>query len=191
MTSAPSLIGLFVAPLNGADIEYMVTGGLAAIVYGHPRLTLDVDLVIRLSAQSAGTFTALWPTDEFYVPPVEVVAEESARPGQGHCNVIHNGSMLRADVYFAGDDELASWALRRRVVRVVQGEAVQFAPIEYVILSKLRYFRDGRSDRHLRDIARMLEVSGSELDRPTLEAWVERLDLASEWTQARSPDRAE
>ena len=30
-------------------MEYMVTGGLAAVVYGHPRLTLDVDLVIRLA----------------------------------------------------------------------------------------------------------------------------------------------
>lgn len=128
----------------------MVTGGLAAIVYGHPRLTLDVDLVIRLPATSAGAFAALWPTDGFYVPPVEVIAEESARADQGHCNVIHNASMLRADV------------------------------------SKLRYFRDGGSDRHLRDNARMLEVSGTELDRPTLEAWVERLDLVNEWTQARS-----
>jgi len=189
--STPSLVGLFVAPLNRAGIEYMVTSGLAAIVYGHPRLTLDVDLVIRLPAQSAETFTALWPTDEFYVPPVEVVAEESARAGQGHCNVIHNATMLRADVYFAGNDELVSWALERRVVRVVQGEAVQFAPIEYVILSKLRYFRDGGSDRHLRDIARMLEVSGAELDRPPLEMWLARLNLASEWARARSLDGLE
>lgn len=105
--------------------------------------------------------------------------------------MIHNGSMLRADIYFAGNDELASWALRRRVVRVVQGEAVQFAPVEYVILSKLRYFRDGGSDRHLRDIARMLEVSGSEMDRPALEAWVERMDLASEWARARSLEGSE
>ena len=186
MTSAPSLVGLFVAPLNRGGIEYMVTGGLAAIMYGHPRLTLDVDLVIRLGAKSAGAFTALWPADEFYVPPVEVVAEESARVGAGHCNVIHSTTMLRADVYFAGNDELAAWALGRRVVRVVQGEAVQFAPIEYVILSKLRYFRDGGSDRHLRDIARMLEVSGSEVDRPTLDGWVGRLDLASEWEQAQA-----
>ena len=49
MTLAPSLLGLFVSPLNRAGMEYMVTGGLAAVVYGHPRLTLDVDLVIRLA----------------------------------------------------------------------------------------------------------------------------------------------
>ncbi len=44
MTREPNLIGLFIAPLNRAGIEYMVTGGLAAIVYGQPRLTLDIDL---------------------------------------------------------------------------------------------------------------------------------------------------
>jgi hypothetical protein len=183
-----SLIGLFVVPLERAGIEYMVTGGLAAIVYGHPRLTLDVDLVLRMPSTSASTFTALWPAGEFYVPPVEVVAEECARPGAGHCNVIHSTTMLRADVYFAGDDALAAWALGRRVVREVQGAVVQFAPIEYVILSKLRYFRDGGSDRHLRDIARMLEVSGPEVDRATLKDWVERLALEREWRLARAAD---
>lgn len=188
MAPTPSLIGLFVVPLERAGIEYMVTGGLAAIVYGHPRLTLDVDLVLRMPSTSASTFTALWPADEFYVPPVEVVAEESSRPEAGHCNVIHSTTMLRADVYFAGDDPLAAWALGRRVVREVQGAAVRFAPIEYVILSKLRYFRDGGSDRHLRDIARMLEVSGPEVDRATLKDWVERLALEREWRLARKAD---
>jgi hypothetical protein len=41
VTPAPSLVGLFVAPLNRAGIEYMVTGGLAAIIHGHPRLTRE------------------------------------------------------------------------------------------------------------------------------------------------------
>ena len=44
MTREPNLIGLFIAPPTRAGIEYMVTGGLAAIVYGQPRLTLDIDL---------------------------------------------------------------------------------------------------------------------------------------------------
>lgn len=80
MTPAPSLISLFVAPLNRAGIDYMVTGGLAAVVYGHPRLTLDVDLVIRLGASTSASFAGLWTPDDFYSPPIEVVAEERARP---------------------------------------------------------------------------------------------------------------
>lgn len=186
MTPALNLVGLFVAPLNRAGIEYMVTGGLAAVVYGHPRLTLDVDLVIRMSARDAAVFATLWAPEDFYSPPLEVIEEERSRVDHGHCNVIHGRSALRADVYFAGSDDLVAWALQHRVVRDVQGERVQFAPIEYVIVSKLRYFQMGGSDRHLRDIARMMEVSGEDVDRATLDGWIARLNLGAEWTKAEA-----
>ncbi len=58
------------------------------------------------------------------------------------------------------------------------------APIEYVILLKLRYFRNSGSDRHLRDIAAMLRISGTLIDRAVLTEWVDRLDLAREWAMA-------
>ena len=186
MTQAPSLVGLFVAPINRAGIEYMVTGGLAAIVYGHPRLTLDIDLVIRFSPREAEAFAELWPSDEFYCPSAATIAEEHGRDSHGHFNVIHRESAMRADVYLAGADELSAWALQQRVPRRVEGETVQFAPIVYVIVNKLRYFQMGGSDRHLRDVARMMEISGPDVDLPTLEGWIATLHLAAEWTRARS-----
>ena len=188
MTPAPSLIALFIAPLNRAGIEYMVTGGLAAVVYGHPRLTLDVDLVIRLAPGDAEPFAALWSPDDFYCPPIEVIAEERARIEHGHFNVIHHDTAMRADVYLAGTGELQSWALQHRVVRQVEGDAVQFAPIEYVIVYKLRYFQMGGSDRHLRDIARMMQISGPDVDRATLDRWIAHLSLGAEWAKARAYD---
>ena len=42
---------LFVRPLNRANIRYIVGGSVAAIFYGEPRLTLDVDFVVFLSAR--------------------------------------------------------------------------------------------------------------------------------------------
>jgi hypothetical protein len=144
----------------------MTTGGLAAVVYGHPRLTLDVDLVIRLAPPDVATFARLWPSGQFYCPPEVVIAKERGRGEHGHFNVIHHETAMRADVYLAGADALQRWALQHRVVRIVEGEAVQFAPIEYVIVYKLLFFHAGGSDRHLRDIARMMEVSGSDVDRP-------------------------
>jgi hypothetical protein len=186
VTQAPSLIGLFVIPLNRAGIEYMVTGGLAAVVYGHPRLTLDVDLVIRLTSRGAIAFANLWPPHEFYCPPVETITEESERTAFGHFNVIHTESAMRADVYFAGADELSAWALQNKVVRFVEGQDVRFAPIEYVIVNKLRYFKMGGSDRHLRDIARMMEISGPTVRQSVLDDWVARLNLGDEWMKARS-----
>ena len=95
MTPVPSLIGLFVEPLNPSSIDYMVTGGLASVIYGHPRLTLDIDLVIRLEPSMAAEFSRLWSAAEFYVPPVEVIVEESARPEHGHFNVTRMSGWTR------------------------------------------------------------------------------------------------
>ncbi len=184
MTRGTSLIGLFIAPLNRAGLDYAVTGGLAAIAYGHPRLTLDVDLVIRLGAGDASRFAELWSPEEFYCPPVEVVEQERERSEHGHFNVIHSESTMRADVYLAGEDPLQAWALAEHVTRTVEGEAVRFAPIEYVIVNKLLYARSGGSDRHLRDVARMVEASGEFIRADTLRGWITRLNLAEEWERA-------
>lgn len=186
MTPAPSLVRLFIEPLNRGGIEYMVTGGLAAIVYGHPRLTIDVDLVLRLPPANADAFAALWPANEFYCPPIEVIRTESTRDEHGHFNVIHEETAMRADVYFAGVSLLNAWALHRRIVRRIEATDVQLAPIEYVILNKLQYFQMGGSDRHLRDVARMLEISGPEIDEASLDEWIDRLTLGAEYTQARA-----
>ncbi|MBL0169827.1 MAG: hypothetical protein IPP90_03710 [Gemmatimonadaceae bacterium] len=186
MTRAPSLVGLFVAPLNRARIDYAVTGGLAAIVYGHPRLTLDVDLVIRLGATDTVTFASLWSPGEFYCPPADVIEEERARESHGHFNVIHHDTAMRADVYLAGNDPLQEWALAHRVEREIQGETVRFAPIEYVIVYKLRYAQMGGSDRHLRDIARMIEVNESDIDNAVLDGWIAHFGLAERWARAQS-----
>ncbi len=50
-----------------------------------------------------------------------------------------------------------------------------------MILRKLEYYREGKSEKHVRDIRGMLEVSSAQIDRPFLEQWIARLGLAAEW----------
>ena len=184
MTDA-SLIALFVRPLNQLRIPYLVTGGVASVVYGEPRLTRDIDLVIELRPRDARRFAEAWSTEEFYVPPVEVIEEESGRPAHGHFNVIHHQTAMRADIYLPGSDALTAWAFAHKVVRRIDNDEVFLAPIEAVMLSKLRYYQVGKSDRHLRDIHQMLRISGDLVDRPELERWAARLGVEGEWKQAQ------
>ena len=163
----------------------MITDGVASVVYGEPRLTRDIDLMIALSPEDARRFASAWPADDFYVPPIEVIEEESRRPAHGHFNVIHTETAMRADVYLPGNDPLTAWALAHTVVRRVDDDEVVLAPIEAVILRKLRYYQLGGSDRHLRDISQMLSVSGGLVDRPQLERWVTRLGLEVEWNSVQ------
>jgi hypothetical protein len=39
--------------LNRAHARYVVVGGVALVLHGHPRLTVDVDLVVDLAPEAA------------------------------------------------------------------------------------------------------------------------------------------
>ena len=166
----------------------MITGGVASVVYGDPRFTRDVDLVLELDAAGASSLLAAFDPRDFYLPPAGVLSEEVARTEGGHFNIIHHDSALRADVYTAGEVVLHRWALDRVVRLAVGAGEISVAPIEYVILRKLQYYRDSGSDRHLRDIAMMLRFSGDSVDPGALDDWCGRLELTSLMEEAKSFD---
>lgn len=47
---------LFLKPLNALGLLYMVTGAVATILYGEPRLTYDLDLVLEIDADDTKRF---------------------------------------------------------------------------------------------------------------------------------------
>lgn len=179
----PDLVRLFIEPLEGLDLVYMITGGVASVIYGDPRFTRDIDIVLELPATDSQRLADAYSGFDYYVPPVDVIIEESARGG--HFNIIDRDTGLRADIYLAGNDPLHAWAFERRRRVPLEGWAIWVAPIEYVVLRKLQYYRDSGSDRHLRDVAMMLHISGDAVDRQQLTSWLDRLDLHEAMAAAR------
>lgn len=180
-----SLFAPFIARLDGLGFPYFVTGSTAGIAYGEPRLTNDIDIVIALSLRDVRAFVAAFPLEEFYCPPEDVLAIEVRRGQRGHCNVIDHATGFKADIYIAYG-ELHRWALAHRRIIELDGLGVPVAPAEYVILRKLEYFREGKSEKHLRDIRGMLEVSAGQIDQPFLDTWIARMGLGAAWDQART-----
>lgn len=188
MTAPADSLRRLLDPLHETGIPYMITGGLAAIIYGEPRLTNDVDLVLQLSPRDVERIAAAFPTSRFYVPPIESMREEAARPTHGHFNILDLETSLRADVYCLGDDVLGSWAMAHRRAVAVADTTLWVAPPEYVILMKLRYYRESGAERHLRDIGAVRRISGDEIDDASLESWIARLGLHAEWQAAAQMD---
>ena len=118
----------------------MITGAVASIIYGEPRLTNDIDLVIRMTPDDLEAFADAFPIEDFYCPLQEVIRLEIARSQRGHFNLIHHATGFKADVYVSGRDELHHWGLANRKSFDVEGEKFWLAPIEYVILRKLEYY---------------------------------------------------
>ena len=185
----PDFVGLFTEPLERLRLPYMVTGATGAILYGQPRLTNDLDLVLELPAAEIGRFHGAFPEPDFYIPPVEVIGVEVARSQRGHFNVIHHASGYKADIYTVGLDPLHHWALplRRRLGHGT-GE-ISVAPPEYVILRKLEFFREGGSAKHPSDIKAILRASGDSLDRAAIQSWSNRLGLNGIWKQVQEDIR--
>ena len=177
----PELIMDFIAPLERAGIEYMVTGSVASIIYGEPRLTHDVDLVLALGVESASELTELFPAKEFYTPPVDVIRNEILNGAKGHFNLITLATGFKADIYPAGIDNLHIWALAKKRRFQFADNSIWIAPPEYVILRKLEYYKEGESDKHLRDISNMLMASGDMIDYEFLEKQVAKAGLTAQW----------
>lgn len=179
----PDFISLFVAPLEAAGISYMITGSVASSIYGEPRNTLDIDLVVLIQPAQIPLLPQLFPEDDFYLPPSDVVAIESRREAHGHFNIIHHHTGLKADIYLSRNHPILPWALTH--ARRVQTSTcvITVAPPEYVILHKLEFYRESGHQRHLRDIAGMIEQQGLNLE--FLELSIAQLGLQSQWQAAK------
>ncbi len=55
---------IFTRKLESLGIRYMVSGSVAAIYYGEPRMTNDVDIIVFLQRPDATRLEAAFPADE-------------------------------------------------------------------------------------------------------------------------------
>ena len=182
---ANDLVSIFISPLNRTGIPYMVTGSVAAMLYGEPRMTHDVDLVVELHRNSIDTLVREFPVSEFYLPPVEVIGIEIARRQRGHLNIIHHRTGYKADLYIQGNDLLHEWGMKHKRVMQIAGEEISIAPVEYVIVRKLEYYREGGYQKHILDIAAMVRISEQLLSMTVIEKWVDKFSLNKEWNEAK------
>jgi len=182
MTQA-ELLRYLVDVLETLGAEYMIGGSQAAMYYGEPRLTRDVDVIVALRLEHLPALLRRFPADEFYVD--EGAARDAIRTS-GQFNIIHPGSGLKIDVYVNPDTPYDRARLaRRQRLPLLPGVNAYFARPEDVILYKLLYYRQVESGSHLRDVLGILRVSGPELDERYITEWAGRLGLRTLWEQIR------
>lgn len=163
-------------------IRYFVTGAVAAIAYGEPRLTNDIDIVADLREDEIPKLKGCYPEGEFYFDEDSAKRAVSSR---SQFNIIHPESGLKIDVMISQRDDFDQSRFRRaRRLRPLEDTEVDFASPEDVILKKLDFYRQGRSDKHLRDIGGILKISADIIDLAYIEAWARKLGLEELWVAA-------
>lgn len=174
MSEEIEVLRIMTQRLEAAGLPYMVTGSMALGVYAVPRMTRDIDVVVELSAEDADRVCALFGPD-FYVDAAAVRASIARR---GTFNLIHEAHVVKVDVVVRKDTDYRRTEFARRRRLTLGGHPLFVVAPEDLIISKLDWARDTRSQVQLGDVRHLLQ-SVPNLDRAYLEQWIARLDLAS------------
>ena len=188
MLSDPLIVvGKLARVFDGLGVAYLVGGSLASSLYGIPRATQDVGLVAGLGFPQVEPVTHALEND-FYVDAVSI---SDAIRQRGSFNVIHLGTMFKADIFIPREGAWPSEEmLRARSMRFEVAEEtmnVRFSSPEDTILHKLQWYRLGGhiSDRQWSDVLGVIKIQGRSLDLPYLERWAAALNLAELLVRAK------
>jgi hypothetical protein len=159
-------------------IQYATVGSVATIVYGEPRLTNDIDILLDLTPESLDEFCESFPAPSYYLSRS---AAQAAIRDRRQFNIIETSAALKVDCILpagAFDQQQLKRSTRQELR---PGFEAVIATPEDVILKKMEYCRLGSSEKHLRDIAGVLKVSGDQVDREYVAALAAQFGLSDIW----------
>lgn len=173
------LLHTVVAVLERLQITYLVTGSVASMAYGEPRLTNDIDIVADVLPSHIEDLLTAFPVPEYYID-AEMIQEAIHRTGQ--FNIIHPASGFKVDLIIRKDTPFnRSRFSRKRRLRSSKEYEADFASPEDVILKKMESYKKGGSEKHLRDITGILRISGEKIDREYITSWLEQMEIKEVW----------
>lgn len=173
------LMRLIVQVLESLNIPYMITGSMASAYYGEPRFTRDIDVVAELKEDQVDEFVKFFPEDQFYCDK-DMIKTEIKRRGQ--FNIIHSISGLKIDIILTKETPFSKTEFSRRKREPLFSDTeAHFAAPEDVIIKKMDFYRQGGSEKHLRDITGILKISGDIIDMDYITQWADRLGLHEIW----------
>lgn len=173
------LLQRIVEILERLQIPYLVTGSVAAMAYGEARLTNDIDIIADVKEEHIPCLLNAFPIQEFYISGEMI---KNAIRYKGQFNIIHPASGFKIDVIIKKNTPFDECRFKR-VHRIYPAETYQanFSSPEDVIIKKIDFYRQGGSEKHLRDITGILKISGGIIDMDYITQWADRLGLRDIW----------
>ena len=154
--------------LNDNNAPYMVSGSVAMNYYTVPRMTRDVDIVIEIN-DIESFYNAF--KNGYYI---DKRAVSDAVRDRFMFNIIHLEEAIKIDFIIKKDTEYRKTEFERRRQVDIDGLKVFIVSIEDLIISKLLWSKDSRSDFQINDIKNLLK---EKIDLEYLEKWIGELGI--------------
>ena len=161
----------FVDRLDRLRVDYMLTGSMSMLAYAMMRMTNDIDVVMELRPMDAERIIKAFEPD-YYVPHSRV---REAIAQKRMFNLLNHRTLVKIDCIMRKDDEFQRNAFSRRQRTSFAGIDLWIISKEDLILSKLRWAKESRSDIQLRDVASILRNG---YDQQYVEQWTSKLGVS-------------
>lgn len=158
--------------LQDLKIPYAVTGGFAVIIWGKPRFTADIDIIVELISENISPLAkALLSIDKDVYTSEEAMRDALKR--RSEFNFIHPQTGLKVDFWVRGSkaDIYGKLKFERVRAKEINKQEIFFVSPEDLILSKLTWYKESESSKHLEDIRTILENPELKLDLDYIKKW--------------------
>ncbi|MBI4118884.1 MAG: nucleotidyl transferase AbiEii/AbiGii toxin family protein [Parcubacteria group bacterium] len=163
--------------LEGLEIPYFITGGMAVLVWGRPRFTADIDILIEFKVADVDKLeAALNALGETGYVDKDAMREALLR--EGEFNFIDGNTGVKVDFWILKKNSFDVFRMKRRVARDILNQRVYFISPEDLVLNKLLWYQESQSSRHLEDAESVFKISGENLDKDYLNKWAEKLNVS-------------
>lgn len=170
------ILHAFVKLFDKYNISYLLTGSFAVSFYGYPRATHDIDFVVEVSQDTGKQlFKALKNLGKSYLLDFKQIGK--AIQDRMQFDIYHPETGLKIDFWILKDDDFEKNKIKRRRAIKLDKQKVYLASAEDLILTKLLWCKDVRSERHLRDCTGMIKVQAENLDIKYLRVWAAKFKI--------------
>jgi len=157
--------------LENLKIPYAITGGFAISVWGRPRSTADIDIIVEMQEKNIKPLAKMvTDIDKNFYADEDMIRD--ALLHKSEFNFIHPDTGLKVDFFVMADNPYNKLKIKRAILRDVFGVTkAYFVSPEDLILSKLLWSKESDSWKQKEDIKTVLNNSKIKLDFKYINSW--------------------
>jgi hypothetical protein len=164
--------------LEAIGATYAIWGGMAVVMYGEPRFTQDMDILLSPQKFPVKPFVQRLESTHYHVD--EQAVQNAVLLG-GFFNVIHLHYHIKTDFYVPVEPELKVMMAERQYEAFDEMRQAAYVSATSLVIAKLRAYENSQSTRHLDDIAGLIRIRGHKLDGVRIEVAAANLGVLGVW----------